>query len=100
MGFSVADGPIIEDMFHNFEALNIPDSHPSRDMHDTFYLKDDHVMRTHTSSVQIRYMTQNQPPIKIIAPGQVFRCDADQTHSPMFHQLEGLYVNNNVTCLN
>ena len=97
MGFSVADGPIIEDMFHNFEALNIPDSHPSRDMHDTFYLKDDHVMRTHTSSVQIRYMTQNQPPIKIIAPGQVFRCDADRTHSPMFHQLEGLYVNNNVT---
>ncbi len=96
LGFSVATGPIVEDMFHNFEALNIPDSHPSRDMHDTFYLENNHVMRTHTSSVQIRYMTDHAPPIKIIAPGQVFRCDADRTHSPMFHQLEGLYVNQGV----
>ena len=97
LGFSVASGPIIEDMFHNFEALNIPDSHPSRDMHDTFYLEQDRVMRTHTSSVQIRYMKDNPPPVKIIAPGQVFRCDADRTHSPMFHQLEGLYVNEGVS---
>ena len=97
LGFSVASGPIIEDMFHNFEALNIPETHPSRDMHDTFYLADKKVMRTHTSSVQIRYMEQHQPPIKIIAPGQVFRCDADRTHSPMFHQLEGLYVNEHVS---
>lgn len=97
LGFSVASGPIIEDMFHNFEALNIPDSHPSRDMHDTFYLEKDRVMRTHTSSVQIRYMKDHQPPVKIIAPGQVFRCDADRTHSPMFHQLEGLYVNHGVS---
>jgi phenylalanyl-tRNA synthetase alpha chain len=97
LGFSVASGPIIEDMFHNFEALNIPESHPSRDMHDTFYLDKNRVMRTHISSVQIRYMTGHQPPIKIIAPGQVFRCDADRTHSPMFHQLEGLYVNQGVS---
>ncbi len=97
MGFSVAQGPIIEDMFHNFEALNIPESHPSRDMHDTFYLSDKEVMRTHTSSVQIRYMKEHDPPIKIVAPGQVFRCDADRTHSPMFHQLEGLYVNTKVS---
>jgi phenylalanyl-tRNA synthetase alpha chain len=97
LGFSVASGPIIEDMFHNFEALNIPSTHPSRDMHDTFYLNTDHVLRTHTSSVQIRYMTSHQPPIKIIAPGQVFRSDQDRTHSPMFHQLEGLYINTSVT---
>jgi phenylalanyl-tRNA synthetase alpha chain len=97
LGFSVASGPIIEDMFHNFEALNIPETHPSRDMHDTFYLENDRVMRTHTSSVQIRYMMDHQPPVKIIAPGQVFRCDADRTHSPMFHQLEGLYVNHGVS---
>ena len=97
LGFSVAAGPIIEDMFHNFEALNIPESHPSRDMHDTFYLSDEKVLRTHTSSVQIRYMKTNTPPIKIIAPGQVFRSDQDRTHSPMFHQLEGLYINQKVT---
>ncbi len=97
MGFSVATGPIIEDMFHNFEALNIPETHPSRDMHDTFYLANDKVLRTHTSSVQIRYMQNNRPPIKIVAPGQVFRSDQDRTHSPMFHQLEGLYINHNVT---
>ena len=97
LGFSVARGPIIEDDFHNFEALNIPETHPSRDMHDTFYLKNNRLLRTHTSSVQIRYMTNNSPPIKIIAPGQVFRCDADKTHSPMFHQLEGLYVDSDVS---
>ncbi|MEK9726720.1 MAG: phenylalanine--tRNA ligase subunit alpha [Candidatus Margulisiibacteriota bacterium] len=97
LGFSVASGPIIEDMFHNFEALNIPETHPSRDMHDTFYLAENKVLRTHTSSVQIRYMQKNQSPIKIIAPGQVFRSDQDRTHSPMFHQLEGLYINNEVT---
>ena len=97
LGFSVARGPIIEDDFHNFEALNIPKTHPSRDMHDTFYLVGNKLLRTHTSSVQIRYMSKNKPPIKIIAPGQVFRCDADKTHSPMFHQLEGLYVDKGVS---
>ncbi len=97
LGFSVASGPIIEDEFHNFEALNIPDTHPSRDMHDTFYLHNKSLLRTHTSSVQIRYMNKNKPPIKIIAPGQVFRCDADKTHSPMFHQLEGLFVDEGVS---
>ena len=97
MGFSVATGPIIEDAFHNFEALNIPETHPSRDMHDTFYLSGDNVLRTHTSSVQIRYMMSHKPPIKIVAPGQVFRSDQDRTHSPMFHQLEGLYINRKVS---
>ena len=97
LGFSVASGPVIEDDFHNFEALNIPKSHPSRDMHDTFYFTNNTLLRTHTSSVQIRYMSENKPPIKIIAPGQVFRCDADKTHSPMFHQLEGLYVDEYVS---
>lgn len=96
MGFSVVTGPIIEDMFHNFEALNIPETHPARDMHDTFYLTNKRLLRTHTSSVQIRTMKASHPPIKIISPGQVFRSDADRTHSPMFHQLEGLYVNKNV----
>ena len=97
LGFSVATGPIIEDMFHNFEALNIPETHPARDMHDTFYLDGHRVLRTHTSSVQIRFMKNHEPPIKIVAPGQVFRCDSDRTHSPMFHQLEGLYVNEQVS---
>jgi phenylalanyl-tRNA synthetase alpha chain len=97
MGFSVATGPIVEDMFHNFQALNIPETHPSRDMHDTFYLGQNMVLRTHTSSVQIRYMTRTQPPFKIVSPGPVFRCDSDRTHSPMFHQLEGLYVNHQVS---
>jgi phenylalanyl-tRNA synthetase alpha chain len=97
LGFSVASGPIIEDEFHNFEALNIPPTHPSRDMHDTFYLSNQMLLRTHTSSVQIRYAKTHQPPIKIVAPGNVFRCDADRTHSPMFHQLEGLYIDTNVT---
>jgi len=97
MGFEVASGPEIEDDFHNFEALNIPENHPARAMHDTFYFDPHTVLRTHTSPVQIRYMENNQPPLKIIAPGRVYRCDSDVTHTPMFHQLEGLYVNEKVS---
>ena len=97
MGFSVAEGPEIEDDFHNFEALNIPQSHPARAMHDTFYLEDGQVLRTHTSPVQVRYMEDNQPPLRIIAPGRVYRCDSDVTHTPMFHQVEGLFVDENVS---
>lgn len=92
MGFAVASGPEIEDDFHNFEALNIPDDHPARAMHDTFYLEDGHLLRTHTSPVQVRYMKNQQPPMNIIAPGRVYRCDSDVTHTPMFHQVEGLAV--------
>ena len=92
MGFTVADGPEIEDDFHNFEALNIPDDHPARAMHDTFYLEDGHLLRTHTSPVQVRYMKNQKPPMNIIAPGRVYRCDSDVTHTPMFHQVEGLAV--------
>ena len=92
MGFTVADGPEIEDDFHNFEALNIPDDHPARAMHDTFYLEDGHLLRTHTSPVQVRYMKNQTPPMNIIAPGRVYRCDSDVTHTPMFHQVEGLAV--------
>lgn len=92
MGFTVASGPEIEDDFHNFTALNIPDDHPARAMHDTFYLEDGHLLRTHTSPVQIRYMREHQPPLNIIAPGRVYRCDSDVTHTPMFHQVEGLAV--------
>lgn len=95
-GFSVVDGPEIEDDFHNFEALNIPPHHPARAMHDTFYFADGLLLRTHTSSVQIRAMQNEQPPIRIIAPGRVYRCDSDITHSPMFHQVEGLLVDKNV----
>ena len=91
-GFEVADGPEIEDDFHNFEALNIPPHHPARAMHDTFYFDDGLLLRTHTSCVQIRAMQDNTPPIRIIAPGRVYRCDSDLTHSPMFHQVEGLLV--------
>ena len=91
-GFAVADGPEIEDDFHNFAALNIPPHHPARAMHDTFYFDDGLLLRTHTSSVQIRAMENNPPPIRIIAPGRVYRCDSDLTHSPMFHQVEGLLV--------
>jgi phenylalanyl-tRNA synthetase alpha chain len=97
MGFAVAEGPEIEDDFHNFEALNIPQSHPARAMHDTFYLKDGQVLRTHTSPVQVRYMETNEPPLRIIAPGRVYRCDSDVTHTPMFHQIEGLFVDENVS---
>lgn len=92
MGFEVADGPEIEDDFHNFEALNIPESHPARAMHDTFYFPDGHLLRTHTSPVQVRHMRNHKPPMRIIAPGRVYRCDSDVTHTPMFHQIEGLMV--------
>ena len=97
MGFSTAVGPEIEDDYHNFEALNIPESHPARAMHDTFYFNDNTVLRTHTSPVQIRVMEQSEPPIRVIAPGRVYRCDSDITHTPMFHQVEGLVVDEKVT---
>jgi len=96
LGFDVATGPEIEDEYHNFEALNISAGHPSRALHDTFYLDEHTVLRTHTSPVQIRYMHQNQPPMRVIAPGRVYRCDSDATHTPMFHQLEGLAVDSEV----
>jgi len=97
LGFAVADGPEIEDDFHNFTALNMPEDHPSRSMHDTFYVDGGSVLRTHTSPVQIRYMETHAPPIKIIAPGRVYRVDSDATHSPMFHQVEGLWIAEDVT---
>ena len=97
LGFAVADGPEIEDDFHNFTALNMPEDHPSRSMHDTFYVEGGRVLRTHTSNVQIRYMETHAPPIKIIAPGRVYRVDSDATHSPMFHQVEGLWIDEDVT---
>jgi len=92
LNFEVQEGPLIEDDFHNFQALNLPVFHPARDMQDSFYLENDLVMRTHTSPVQIRYMKKNQPPFKMICPGSVFRRDSDITHTPMFHQVEGLVV--------
>ena len=92
LGYQRADGPEIEDDWHNFEALNFPPHHPARAMHDTFYFGDGRLLRTHTSPVQIRAMAGRQPPIRIIAPGKVYRSDSDQTHSPMFHQIEGLLV--------
>jgi phenylalanyl-tRNA synthetase alpha chain len=97
IGFVVAEGPEIEDDFHNFEALNIPAHHPARAMHDTFYFDAHVLLRTHTSPVQIRVMEQNKPPLRIIAPGRVYRCDSDLTHSPMFHQVEGLLVDEDVS---
>ena len=97
LGFDVATGPEIEDDYHNFEALNIPPNHPARAMHDTFYIADHVVLRTHTSPVQIRYMGLHKPPIRVIAPGRVFRCDSDVTHTPMFHQLEGLAIDTDIT---
>lgn len=97
MGFSVEIGPEVEDQYHNFEALNIPDHHPARAMHDTFYFGDGRVLRTHTSPVQVRCMENQKPPIRIIAPGRVYRCDSDLTHTPMFHQVEGLVVDENVS---
>ena len=97
IGFEIADGPEIEDNYHNFEALNIPTFHPARAMHDTFYIGPDQLLRTHTSNVQIRYMEDNKPPIAIIAPGRVFRRDSDMTHTPMFHQVEGLLIDEDVT---
>jgi phenylalanyl-tRNA synthetase alpha chain len=97
LGFEVADGPEIEDDFHNFTALNTPENHPARSMHDTFYVEGGHVLRTHTSPIQVRYMETHQPPIKIIAPGRVYRVDSDATHSPMFHQVEGLWIAEDVS---
>lgn len=103
MGFAVAEGPDLEDDFHNFTALNLPPDHPARQMHDTFYLVGDkegeekHVLRTHTSPVQIRTMTSQKPPIRIIAPGRTYRCDSDMTHTPMFHQVEGLVIDKTTT---
>ena len=96
-GYEIAIGPEIEDDYHNFEALNIPAHHPARAMHDTFYVSDNHVLRTHTSPVQIRVMEAGAPPFKMICPGKVYRCDSDLTHTPMFHQVEGLVVDSNVT---
>ena len=92
LGYTQADGPEIEDDYHNFEALNFPPHHPARAMHDTFYFSDGKLLRTHTSPVQIRAMQGKQPPIRVIAPGKVYRSDSDQTHTPMFHQVEGLLV--------
>jgi phenylalanyl-tRNA synthetase alpha chain len=92
IGFEVVEGPEIEDDYHNFEALNIPAHHPARAMHDTFYVDESTVLRTHTSPVQVRVMEAQQPPLRIICPGRVYRCDSDLTHSPMFHQVEGLLV--------
>ncbi len=100
LGFAVASGPEIESDFYNFTALNIPQNHPARAMHDTFYIDGQHVLRTHTSPVQIRYMESNAPPLKIIAPGRVYRFDSDATHSPMFHQVEGLWVDENISFSN
>ena len=97
MGFEVVEGPEIEDDYHNFEALNIPAHHPARAMHDTFYTDRRHVLRTHTSPVQIRVMEERKPPLRIIAPGRVYRCDSDLTHTPMFHQVEGLLVDEQVS---
>ena len=98
MGFSVADGPEIETDYHCFTALNTPPNHPARSMQDTFYIADsEHVLRPHTSPVQIRYMEEHKPPIRIICPGRVYRCDHDATHSPMFHQIEGLWIDDGIS---
>ena len=100
LGFAVSSGPEIEHDFYNFTALNIPENHPARAMHDTFYIDPEHVLRTHTSPVQVRYMETHQPPLKIISPGRVYRVDSDATHSPMFHQVEGLWVDEQVSFAN
>ena len=97
LGFEVADGPEIEDDFHNFTALNMPENHPARSMHDTFYVDGGLVLRTHTSPVQVRWMEKHAPPIKIIAPSRVYRVDSDATHSPMFHQVEALWIGEDVS---
>ena len=97
LGFDVADGPEIETDAYNFTALNIPENHPARAMHDTFYLDPRHVLRTHTSPMQVRYLESRKPPVKVIVPGRVYRCDSDMTHTPMFHQVEGLWVDETVT---
>ncbi len=101
LGFAVADGPEIETDFYNFTALNQPENHPARSMHDTFYLEGGkHLLRTHTSPIQVRYMESHQPPIRIIAPGRVYRVDSDATHSPMFHQVEGLWIDERISFAN
>ncbi len=97
MGFAVAEGPEVELDHYNFEALNIPKNHPARDMQDTFYVSESIVLRTHTSPIQVRYMEKHAPPVKIIAPGKVYRCDSDITHTPMFHQVEGLVVGESIS---
>jgi phenylalanyl-tRNA synthetase alpha chain len=97
LGFGVAEGPEVERDFYNFEALNMPRDHPARDMQDTFYISDDVVLRTHTSPVQVRTMLNQAPPLRVVAPGTVYRRDSDITHSPMFHQIEGFLVDRNVT---
>lgn len=97
IGFDLADGPEIETDFHNFTALNTPENHPARSMHDTFYVKGGNLLRTHTSPMQVRYMQTHQPPIRVIAPGRVYRVDSDATHSPMFHQVEGLWIDQGVS---
>ena len=99
-GFGVRSGPEIEDDFHNFTALNIPENHPARAMHDTFYFPGGNLLRTHTSPVQIRSIVKEGVPIRIIAPGRVYRCDSDQTHTPMFHQVEGLVIDENISFAN
>ena len=96
-GFSVEEGPEVEDDWHNFEALNIPANHPARAMHDTFYFPDGRLLRTHTSPVQVRAMLRGKPPLRMIMPGRVYRCDSDMTHTPMFHQVEGLVVDEGVS---
>jgi phenylalanyl-tRNA synthetase alpha chain len=97
LGFSVAEGPEIETDYYNFEALNFPKDHPARDMQDTFFVSDDVVLRTHTSPLQVRVMEKQDPPVRVVAPGKVFRCDSDITHTPMFHQVEGLMVDENIS---
>jgi len=97
MGFEVVEGPEVESDYYNFEALNIPKNHPARDMQDTFYVSEEIVLRTHTSPTQPRVMEKRKPPVRIIAPGKVYRCDSDLTHTPMFHQVEGLLVDENVS---
>ena len=97
MGFEIAEGPEVELDYYNFEALNFPKDHPARDMQDTFFVSDDIVLRTHTSPLQIRTMEKQQPPVRIIMPGKVYRCDSDITHTPMFHQVEGLLVDENIS---
>lgn len=97
LGFAIVTGQEVENEFYNFDALNIPAHHPARAMHDTFYFPDGNLLRTHTSPVQIRYMERTQPPLRMIAPGRVYRCDSDVTHTPMFHQVEGLLIDNTTT---
>jgi len=100
LGFDIVSGPEVETEFYNFEALNIPGHHPARAMHDTFYFGDGHLLRTHTSPVQIRTMETHKPPLRLIAPGRVYRCDSDLTHTPMFHQVEGLLIDKQATLTN